>query len=54
VSIVANFALIVHWVKNDREAGLKRMVARPVVRVVGIAILAIPVWGDLQPGLAAP
>ena len=52
--IVANFALIVHWVKNDRAAGLKRMVTRLVVPVVGIAILAIPVWGDLQPGQAAP
>ena len=52
--IMANVALIVHWSKNDRSGGFKRILMRLVIPVVGIGILAIPVYGDLQPGQAAP
>ncbi len=52
--IVANFALIVHWVKEDKAQRAKRFFTRLVVPIFGIAILAIPVYGDLQPGQAAP
>lgn len=52
--IMANFALIVHWVKEDKSERGKRFFTRLVVPIFGIAILAIPVYGDLQPGQAAP
>lgn len=52
--IMANVALIVHWFKEDKNDRAKHFFARLVVPIFGIAILAIPVYGDLQPGQAAP
>ena len=52
--IVANVALVFHWFQNDRGAGVKRLFTRMLIPILGIAILAIPVYGDLQPGQAAP
>lgn len=52
--IMANVALTVHWYRFDRAAGNRRLFTRLLVPLVGIAILAIPVYGDLQPGQAAP
>jgi amino acid transporter len=52
--IMANFALIVHWVRIDKNVGSKHVFTRLIVPFFGIAILAIPVYGDLQPGQAAP
>ena len=52
--LMANFALIVHWAKSDRANGFKEVVTRLLIPIVGIVVLAIPVWGDLQPGQAAP
>ncbi len=52
--LAANFSLIVHWFKNDRQAGVKRLVMRLVVPVVGFSILIVPVYGALQPGQQPP
>jgi amino acid transporter len=52
--IMANLALIVHWVRFDKAERSKRIFTRLVVPIFGMAILAIPVYGDLQPGQAAP
>jgi amino acid transporter len=52
--LAANFSLIVHWYKNDRNAGLKRLVMRLVVPIVGFLILIVPVYGALQPGQQPP
>jgi len=52
--VMANVALVVHWAKNDRDGGVKRVLMRLVIPIVGVAILAIPIYGDLQPGQAAP
>jgi amino acid transporter len=46
--MAANFSLIVHWVKNDRAAG------RLIIPIFSFAILAVPVYGALQPGQVAP
>ena len=52
--LAANFSLIVHWFKNDRQAGVKRFVMRFAVPVVGFLILLVPVYGALQPGQQPP
>jgi amino acid transporter len=52
--VVANIALIVHWVR-ERRAGVRgHAFTRVAVPLVGALVLAIPIWGDLQPGQAAP
>ena len=52
--IMANLALIVHWVRIDKDDRSKHVFTRLIVPIFGMAILAIPVYGDLQPGQAAP
>ncbi|HEY7930713.1 MAG TPA: APC family permease [Acidimicrobiales bacterium] len=52
--IMANVALVVHWARLDAAQRAKKALTQLVIPIVGIAILAIPVWGDLQPGQAAP
>lgn len=52
--IMANVALVVHWVRFDAAQRAKKVFTRLIVPVFGIAILAIPVWGDLEPGQAPP
>ena len=52
--LAANFSLIVHWYKNDRQAGAKRMVMRLIIPIVGFLILIVPVYGALQPGQQPP
>lgn len=51
--LVTNVALIVHWAK-DRTSDARKSLTRLVVPIIGIIVLAIPVYGDLQPGQAAP
>lgn len=52
--LVANVALIVEWVKF-RARGIRKNVWLWVVTpVIGAAILAIPIWGDLHPGQPSP
>ena len=52
--LVANVALVVDWAKF-RSRGIRKNVWLWVVTpVIGVAILAIPVWGDLRPGQPSP
>lgn len=52
--LVANVALIVEWARL-RAAGVRKNALLWVVSpVIGIAVLAVPVWGDLRPGQGAP
>ena len=50
----ANVALIVDWVRLRRRGVRKNPWLWVVVPVIGVAVLAIPVWGDLRPGQASP
>jgi amino acid transporter len=52
--LVANVALIVQWVRFRRAGTHKSVWSWVVTPVVGVLVLAIPVWGDLRPGQAAP
>jgi amino acid transporter len=52
--MAANFSLIVHWVKNDRAAGPRKLVLRLIIPIFSFAILAVPVYGALQLGQVAP
>lgn len=52
--LVANVALIAHWYRNDRAEGARKLLSRVVVPIVGIVVLLIPIYGDLQPGQASP
>jgi amino acid transporter len=52
--LVANLALIVEWVKFRRNGINKNVWLWVVTPVIGIAVLAIPIWGDLRPGQASP
>ena len=52
--IVTNVALIVHWARSDSALRAKKIFSQLIVPLFGVAILAIPVYGDLQPGQAAP
>ncbi|HEX5404478.1 MAG TPA: APC family permease [Pseudonocardiaceae bacterium] len=52
--VVADFALIVQWVKLRRAGTRKNPLLWVVVPIIGLAVLAIPIWGDLRPGQAAP
>nr|WTB29878.1 APC family permease [Streptomyces sp. NBC_00830] len=51
---VTNLALAVAWVRDRRSGERGHVVTRFLLPLVGIAVLIIPVWGDLQPGQAAP
>jgi amino acid transporter len=52
--LMANIALIVQWARFRRQGVRKNPWAWVVTPVIGIGVLAIPVWGDLRPGQAAP
>jgi len=47
-------ALVVQWVRFRRSGVRKNVWAWVVTPVIGIGVLAIPVWGDLRPGQASP
>ena len=52
--IVANIALMVQFVKLRRAGVRKNPFLWVVVPIIGLIVLAIPVWGDLHPGQGAP
>jgi amino acid transporter len=52
--LVANVALIVQWAKFRRAGTHKSVWTWVVTPVVGVLVLAIPVWGDLRPGQPKP
>jgi amino acid transporter len=52
--LMANIALIVQWARFRRQGVRKNVWAWVVTPVIGIGVLAIPIWGDLRPGQAAP
>src|SRR4029077_5011691 len=52
--LAANAALIVEWARLRRRGVHKNPWLWVVVPVIGVAVLAIPVWGDLRPGQASP
>ena len=52
--VVANVALIVEWFKLRRQGIHKNPLLWVAVPIVGILVLAIPIWGDLRPGQGAP
>jgi hypothetical protein len=52
--LVANVALIVEWAKFRRQGIHKNVWLWVVTPVIGAAILAVPIWGDLRPGQASP
>jgi hypothetical protein len=53
-SAAANVALIVDRTRLRRRGEHKSFWLWVVVPVIGIAVLAIPVWGDLRPGQPSP
>ena len=52
--LVANAALVVEWVKFRRRGIHKNIWLWVVTPLIGVAVLALPVWGDLKPGQASP
>jgi len=52
--LVANVALIVQFFKLRAAGVSKNPLLWVVVPIIGIAVLAIPVYGDLHPGQGAP
>jgi amino acid transporter len=52
--LVANVALIVEWTKFRRHGIRKNPWLWVVTPIVGIVVLAIPVYGDLRPGQPSP
>jgi hypothetical protein len=52
--LAANVALIVEWARLRRRGVSKSFWLWVVVPVIGIAVLAVPVWGDLRPGQPSP
>ncbi|HEX3589116.1 MAG TPA: APC family permease [Pseudonocardiaceae bacterium] len=52
--VVANVALIVQWVKLRRAGTRRNPLLWVVVPIIGLAVLAVPIWGDLRPGQDAP
>jgi amino acid transporter len=52
--LAANVALIVEWVKFRRQGIHKNAWLWLVTPIVGVAVLAIPIWGDLRPGQPSP
>ena len=51
---MANVALIVQWAKFRRAGTHKNVWTWVVIPVIGVLVLAIPVWGDLRPGQPKP
>jgi amino acid transporter len=52
--LVANIALIVQWAKFRRAGVRKNVWTWVVTPVIGVLVLAIPVWDDLRPGQPTP
>jgi amino acid transporter len=52
--LMANIALIVQWVRFRRSGVRKNVWGWVVTPVIGVLVLAIPIWGDLRPGQPAP
>jgi amino acid transporter len=52
--LVANVALVVNWARLRRRGERKSFWLWVAVPVIGIVVLAIPVWGDLRPGQPSP
>jgi len=52
--VVANVALIVEWQRFRRGGIHKNPLLWVVTPLIGLAVLAIPIWGDLRPGQAPP
>ena len=52
--LMANLALIVEWAKFRRKGIRKNVWLWVVTPVIGIAVLAIPIYGDLHPGQPSP
>jgi amino acid transporter len=52
--VMANVAMVAHWAKSRGDGRDAHLWTWLIVPLVGIAVLGIPVWGDLQPGQAAP
>src|SRR5215472_3680344 len=52
--LMANVALVVEWAKFRRQGIHKNIWLWVVTPVVGVIVLAIPIWGDLRPGQASP
>jgi magnesium-transporting ATPase (P-type) len=52
--LVANLALIIEWAKFRRRGVAKNPLLWVVTPVIGIIVLAIPVYGDLRPGQPSP
>jgi hypothetical protein len=52
--LMANVALVVDFVKFRRGGVSKSPLLWVVVPLIGIVVLAIPVWGDLRPGQPSP
>jgi len=52
--LVANIALVVNWTRLRRHGERKSFWLWVVVPVIGVVVLAIPVWGDLRPGQPSP
>jgi amino acid transporter len=52
--LMANVALVVDFVKFRRGGVRKSPLLWVVIPLIGIVVLAIPVWGDLRPGQPSP
>jgi amino acid transporter len=52
--LMANIALIVQWTRFRRAGVRKNVWGWVVTPVIGVLVLAIPIWGDLRPGQPAP
>ena len=52
--LAANVALVVEWVKFRRRGIHKNVWLWVVTPVIGVMVLAIPIWGDLRPGQPSP
>jgi amino acid transporter len=52
--LAANVALVVEWVKFRRRSIHKNVWLWVVTPVIGVIVLAIPIWGDLRPGQPSP
>jgi amino acid transporter len=52
--LIANLALVVEWAKFRRQGIAKNPLLWVVTPVIGIAVLAIPIYGDLRSGQPSP
>lgn len=52
--VMANVALLVEYGKLRKAGIIKNPLLWVVSPLIGLVVLAIPVWGDLRPGQAAP